>query len=66
MAAVWAGVEFPTYTARHIWRTRAEATKEKLPLQLGVWHEDNLIGCQDLGASDFEILKTVTRETLAN
>ncbi|ALV47202.1 GCN5 family acetyltransferase [Arthrobacter alpinus] len=52
--------EFPTNTARHIWRTRAEATKGKWSLQLGVWHGNDFIGCQDLGASDFENLKTVT------
>lgn len=52
--------EFPGNTARHIWRTRAETTKEKWSLQLGVWHENTFIGCQDLGASDFANLKTVT------
>ncbi len=52
--------EFPANTARHIWRTRAEANKKKWSLQLGVWHGNDFIGCQDLGAADFETLKTVT------
>lgn len=52
--------ELPANSARHIWTTRAECTKDKWSLQLGVWHGDDLIGCQDLGATGFGDLKTVT------
>lgn len=52
--------ELPANTAQHIWRTRAEAGKDKWSLQLGVWHGDELIGCQDIGATGFASLKTVS------
>lgn len=52
--------ELPANSARHIWATRAESTKDKWSLQLGVWHGDDLIGCQDVGATSFADLKTVT------
>ena len=26
--------------------------------RLGIWHEDNFIGCQDIAAKDFAMLKT--------
>lgn len=46
--------------ARWYWRCRAEATPENWTLLLGVWHEGSFVGCQDLGASDFASLRTVT------
>ncbi|WP_411375880.1 GNAT family N-acetyltransferase [Arthrobacter sp. MPF02] len=46
--------------ARWYWRCRAECTPESWTLLLGIWHEDEFIGCQDLGAKDFAALKTVT------
>ncbi|WP_425864648.1 GNAT family N-acetyltransferase [Arthrobacter sp. TWP1-1] len=51
--------ELPANTARHVWRTRTEMTKDSWTLQLGIWHDDEFIGCQDLGAKDFKTLKTV-------
>lgn len=52
--------DLPANTARHIWRTRAEATPENWSLQFGVWHGDDFIGCQDIGAKQFERLKAVS------
>lgn len=51
--------ELPTNTAQHVWRARAGMSKDHWSLQLGVWHEDEFIGCQDLGANNFHTLKTV-------
>ncbi|HEX7201387.1 MAG TPA: GNAT family protein [Arthrobacter sp.] len=42
------------------WRCRAECTPESWTLLLGIWHENELIGCQDIGAKDFAALKTVS------
>ncbi|MGA7203734.1 MAG: GNAT family protein [Specibacter sp.] len=52
--------EIPANSARHIWATRAESTKDKWSLQLGVWQGEELIGCQDIGATGFADLKTVS------
>ncbi|TLM86144.1 GNAT family N-acetyltransferase [Pseudarthrobacter sp. NamE5] len=46
--------------ARWYWRCRAECTPESWTLLLGIWYEDEFIGCQDIGAKDFATLKTVT------
>jgi RimJ/RimL family protein N-acetyltransferase len=46
--------------ARWYWRCRAECTPESWTLLLGVWHGNELIGCQDIGAKDFAALKTVS------
>jgi RimJ/RimL family protein N-acetyltransferase len=42
------------------WRCRAESSPESWTLLLGIWHGNELIGCQDVGAKDFGTLKTVT------
>ncbi|GGI85463.1 GNAT family N-acetyltransferase [Pseudarthrobacter scleromae] len=42
------------------WRLRAECTPESWTLLLGIWHEEEFIGCQDLGAKNFALLKTVS------
>jgi RimJ/RimL family protein N-acetyltransferase len=42
------------------WRCRAERTPESWTLLLGIWHDGEFIGCQDVGAKDFALLKTVT------
>ena len=42
------------------WRCRDECTPESWTLRLGIWHENELIGCQDIGAKDFAALKTVS------
>lgn len=46
--------------ARWYWRCRAECTPENWTLLLGIWHEGQFIGCQDVGAKDFPALKTVS------
>ncbi len=46
--------------ARWHWTCRSTTTPEKWTLLLGIWHEGSLIGCQDLGATDFTVLRTVS------
>ncbi len=46
--------------AQWYWRCRSQATPEDWTLLLGIWHEQEFIGCQDIGAKDFATLKTVT------
>ena len=46
--------------ARWYWRCRAECSPESWTLLLGIWHDGEFIGCQDVGAKDFALLKTVT------
>ncbi|WHP60550.1 GNAT family protein [Arthrobacter sp. KFRI-F3372] len=45
--------------ARWYWRCRADCTPESWTLLLGIWHNSEFIGCQDVGAKDFATLKTV-------
>ncbi|MDQ0730711.1 GNAT family N-acetyltransferase [Arthrobacter sp. B1I2] len=45
--------------AQRFWRARAEATPASWKLLLGVWQERDFVGCQNLGARDFAVLKTV-------
>jgi len=45
--------------ARWYWRSRGGFTPENWTLLLGIWHEGQFIGCQDVGAKDFATLKTV-------
>ncbi len=42
------------------WRCRAECTPESWTLLLGIWHEGEFVGCQDVTAKDFAALKTVS------
>ncbi|MDQ0924369.1 RimJ/RimL family protein N-acetyltransferase [Pseudarthrobacter sp. W1I19] len=46
--------------ARWYWRCRAECTPESWTLLLGIWHQGEFIGCQDVGAKDFAAIKTVS------
>lgn len=46
--------------AQWYWRCRGQATPGDWTLLMGIWREDEFIGCQDLGAKDFAILKTVS------
>ncbi len=46
--------------AQWYWRCRGQATPEDWTLLLGIWLEDEFIGCQDIGAKDFATLKTVS------
>lgn len=45
--------------AQWYWRCRAGMSKESWTLPLGIWHGGRFIGCQDVEAKDFGILKTV-------
>ncbi|MET3719371.1 GNAT family protein [Arthrobacter sp. UYEF21] len=49
-----------TNMAQWYWRCRGQATPEDWTLLLGIWHEGQFIGCQDIGAKDFATLKTVS------
>lgn len=46
--------------AQWYWRCRAGTTPADWTLLLGIWHDGVFIGCQDVGAKDFAVLKTVT------
>ncbi len=46
--------------AQWYWRCRATMTPEAWTLLLGIWHEDEFIGCQDVEAKDFGTLRTVS------
>lgn len=46
--------------ARWYWRCRAGMTPESWTLLLGIWHNGDFIGCQDVEAKDFASLKTVS------
>ena len=45
--------------ARWYWQCRAGSTPESWTLTLGVWHEGTFLGCQDVVARDFSVLRTV-------
>jgi len=46
--------------AQWYWRCRAGFTPESWTLLLGVWHNEDLLGVQDIGAKNFNTLKTVS------
>jgi RimJ/RimL family protein N-acetyltransferase len=46
--------------ARWYWHCRATSTPESWTLTLGIWNDGTFLGCQDLSARDFAILRTVT------
>ncbi|VXC60342.1 conserved hypothetical protein [Arthrobacter sp. 9AX] len=46
--------------ARWYWRCRGESIPESWTLLLGIWHEGEFIGCQDVGTKDFAALKTIS------
>ena len=46
--------------ARWYWRCRGNMSPQEWTLLLGIWHDGEFIGCQDVGAKDFAILKTVS------
>ena len=46
--------------ARWYWQCRAASTPESWTLTLGIWHDGIFLGCQDLSARDFSLLRTVT------
>lgn len=45
--------------AKWYWRCRAGMTPEEWTMLLGIWHDGEFIGCQDVAAKDFATLKTV-------
>ena len=45
--------------AKWYWRCRANMTPEEWTMLLGIWHDGEFIGCQDVAAKDFATLKTV-------
>ncbi len=45
--------------ARWHWTCRSTTTPEKWTLLLGIWHDGEIIGCQDVSARNFNFLKTV-------
>lgn len=46
--------------ARWYWRCRGNMSSQEWTLLLGVWHEGEFIGCQDIGAKDFTTIRTVS------
>ena len=46
--------------AQWYWRCRGNMSPQEWTLLLGIWHDGAFIGCQDVGAKDFAILKTVS------
>ncbi|MGY2743277.1 GNAT family N-acetyltransferase [Arthrobacter sp. UYCu723] len=46
--------------AQWYWRCRGGMSPEEWTLLLGIWHDGEFIGCQDVAAKDFATLKTVT------
>lgn len=46
--------------AQWYWRCRGTMSPQDWTLLLGIWHDGEFIGCQDLGAKDFATLKTVS------
>jgi RimJ/RimL family protein N-acetyltransferase len=46
--------------AQWYWRCRGNMSPQEWTLLLGIWHDGEFIGCQDVEAKDFAALKTVT------
>ncbi|XAS67977.1 GNAT family protein [Micrococcaceae bacterium Sec5.7] len=46
--------------AQWYWRCRAGVSPESWTVLLGIWHNGEFLGCQDVEAKDFATLKTVT------
>lgn len=46
--------------AQWYWRCRGTMSPQDWTLLLGVWHDGDFIGCQDVAAKDFATLKTVS------
>lgn len=45
-------------TAAYHWRARADFGPSAWSLQLGVWHDGELVGCQGLEASNYPVTRT--------
>jgi RimJ/RimL family protein N-acetyltransferase len=46
--------------AQWYWRCRGNMSSREWTLLLGIWHEREFIGCQDIEAKDFATVKTVS------
>ncbi|MDQ0851175.1 RimJ/RimL family protein N-acetyltransferase [Arthrobacter sp. B3I9] len=46
--------------AQWYWRCRANMSPQEWTLLLGIWHEGDFLGCQDVAAKDFATLRTVS------
>ncbi|KIS28257.1 GCN5 family acetyltransferase [Arthrobacter sp. SPG23] len=46
--------------AQWYWRCRGNMSPQEWTLLLGIWHDGEFIGCQDIGAKDFATLRTVS------
>lgn len=46
--------------AKWHWSQRANTSPDSWTLLLGIWHDGKIIACQDIGASNFSAVKTVT------
>ena len=46
--------------AQWYWRCRGTMSPQEWTLLLGIWHDGEFIGCQDIEAKDFAALKTVS------
>ncbi len=46
--------------AQWYWRCRGNMSPAEWTLLLGIWHQGEFIGCQDLEAKDFAVRKTVS------
>jgi RimJ/RimL family protein N-acetyltransferase len=51
--------ELGTNMAQWYWRCRGGMSPQDWTLLLGIWHDDEFVGCQDIAAKDFAALKTV-------
>ncbi|WAH98408.1 GNAT family N-acetyltransferase [Arthrobacter sp. MMS18-M83] len=54
------GDELGANMARWYWRCRAGMTPESWTLLLGIWRNNEFIGCQDVEAKNFPSLRTVS------
>jgi RimJ/RimL family protein N-acetyltransferase len=52
--------ELGTNMAQWYWKCRSSMTPGDWTLVLGIWHDGDFIGCQDVAAKDFTTLKTVS------
>lgn len=50
--------EISRAVAAYHWRCRGEWSLDRWSMQLGVWHEGALVGCQGLDAEDFLVTRT--------
>jgi RimJ/RimL family protein N-acetyltransferase len=54
------GAELDRTFLQHHWRTRVELTPQAWALDLGVWYDGTLVGCQGVRTRDFPVTRTGT------